>query len=65
MSFHLRSKKIHIDIDPSSIGKNIKVDHAIVSDVGSFLKALNKRIKEKNKDFLNSKKRIFRNGGEI
>ena len=54
--FSPNSKKIHIDIDPSSIGKNIKVDLAIVSDVGSFLKALNKRIKEKHKDFLNSNK---------
>ena len=45
-----------MDIDPSSIGKNIKVDLAVVSDVGSFLQALNKRIKEKHKDFLNSNK---------
>ena len=36
--------------------RNIKVDLAVVSDVGSFLKALNKRIKEKHKDFLNSNK---------
>ena len=56
MNFHLKSKKIHVDIDPSSIGKNIKVDLSIVSDVGSFLKSLNKRIKKKNKDFLNSNK---------
>ena len=54
--FSPKSKKIHVDIDPSSIGKNIKVDLAVVSDVGSFLKALNKRIKEKHKDFLNSNK---------
>ena len=54
--FSPKSKKIHVDIDPSSIGKNIKVDLAVVSDVGSFLKALNKRIKDKHKDFLNSNK---------
>ena len=54
--FSPKSKKIHVDIDPSSIGKNIKVDLAVVSDVASFLKALNKRIKEKHKDFLNSNK---------
>ena len=54
--FSPKSKKIHVDIDPSSIGKNIKVDLPIVSDVESFLKALNKRFKEKNKDFLNSNK---------
>jgi len=54
--FSPKSKKIHVDIDPSSIGKNIKVDLPIVSDVGSFLRALTKRFKEKNKDFLNSNK---------
>ena len=31
--FSPKSKKIHIDIDPSSIGKNVKVDLAITSDV--------------------------------
>ena len=50
------SKKIHVDIDPSSIGKNIKVDLAIVSDVTELLKSLIKRFKEKNKNFVNSNK---------
>ena len=54
--FSPNSKKIHIDIDPSSIGKNIKVDLAIVSDVNVLLKSLIKRFKEKNKNFLNSNK---------
>ena len=54
--FSPKSKKIHIDIDPSSIGKNIKVDLPVVSDVESFLRALNKRFKEKNKDFSKSNK---------
>ena len=31
------SKKIHIDIDPSSINKNVKVDLGIVGDCGSVL----------------------------
>jgi acetolactate synthase-1/2/3 large subunit len=31
------SKKIHIDIDPSSINKNVKVDLAIVGDCGHVL----------------------------
>ena len=34
--FSPKSKKIHVDIDPSSIGKNIKVDLAMVSDVQNF-----------------------------
>ena len=50
MSFHL-DQKIHVDIDPSSIGKNIKVDLAIVSDVSEFLKSLIKDLKKKIKIF--------------
>jgi acetolactate synthase-1/2/3 large subunit len=34
------SKKIHADIDPSSINKNVKVDVPIVADAGAVLKAL-------------------------
>jgi acetolactate synthase-1/2/3 large subunit len=34
------AKKIHIDIDPSSINKNVKVDIPIVGDVGHVLKDL-------------------------
>ena len=63
MSFLQRSKKIHVDIDPSSIGKNIKVDLAIVSDVSELLKSLIKRFKEKNKNFLNSNKQKLLSGG--
>jgi len=54
--FSPKSKKIHIDIDPSSIGKNVKVDLAITSDVAVFLQNLIKRFREKNKNFINSKK---------
>ncbi len=54
--FSPNSKKAHIDIDPSSVGKNIKVDLAIISDVSELLKKLIKTFKEKNKDFLNSNK---------
>ena len=54
--FSPKSKKIHIDIDPSSIGKNVKVDLAITSDVTELLQNLIKRFKEKNKDFINSNK---------
>jgi len=57
--FSPNSKKIHIDIDPSSIGKNVKVDLALVSDVGVFLSALIKRFKAKNKNFIDiNKKKI-------
>ncbi|WP_169569858.1 acetolactate synthase 3 large subunit [Sneathiella limimaris] len=36
-AFSPNSKKIHVDIDPSSINKNIKVDIPIVGDVGHVL----------------------------
>ena len=36
-AFSPNSKKIHIDIDPSSINKNVHVDVPIVGDVGSVL----------------------------
>src|SRR5256885_6495638 len=36
-AFSPRSKKIHIDIDPSSINKNIRVDVPIIGDCGSIL----------------------------
>jgi acetolactate synthase-1/2/3 large subunit len=54
--FSPKSKKVHIDIDPSSIGKIVKVDLALVSDVDIFLSALIKRFKEKNKNFVDINK---------
>ena len=36
-AFSPNSKKIHIDIDPSSINKNIKVDVPIIGDVANVL----------------------------
>jgi acetolactate synthase-1/2/3 large subunit len=39
-AFSPHSKKIHIDIDPSSINKNIMVDIGIVGDVGHVLEDL-------------------------
>jgi len=39
-AFAPASKKIHVDIDPSNINKNIIVDVPIVADAGSALRAL-------------------------
>ncbi len=36
-AFSPNSKKIHIDIDPSSINKNVRVDVPIIGDVGRVL----------------------------
>ena len=45
-SFAPKSKIIHIDIDPTSIRKNIPVDVPIVGDVKRVLTVLNKVLKE-------------------
>ena len=42
--FALNSKKIHIDVDPSEIGKNIAVDVPIVGDVKEVLTRMNTQI---------------------
>lgn len=39
-AFSPNSKKIHIDIEPSSINKNVRVDIGIVADAGIATKAL-------------------------
>ena len=54
--FSPNSKKIHIDIDPSSINKIIKVDLALVGDVNDVLKSINKTLKSKKIDLKKSNK---------
>jgi thiamine pyrophosphate-dependent acetolactate synthase large subunit-like protein len=39
-AFSPNSKKVHIDIDPSSINKIVRVDVPIVADCGAALEAL-------------------------
>ena len=39
-AFSPNSRKIHADIDPSSINKNVKVDVAVVGDAGRVIAAL-------------------------
>ncbi|MBN1397275.1 MAG: biosynthetic-type acetolactate synthase large subunit [Bacteroidetes bacterium] len=43
--FAKNAKKIHIDIDPSAISKNVPVDVPIVGDVKRVLKQLNELVK--------------------
>jgi acetolactate synthase-1/2/3 large subunit len=50
------SKKIHIDIDPSSINKNIKVDIALVGDVKVVLEKLISVFSKRDSDFASSNK---------
>ncbi|MBL8702321.1 MAG: acetolactate synthase 3 large subunit [Alphaproteobacteria bacterium] len=46
-AFAPNSKKIHIDIDPSSINKNVRVDVPIVGDVAATLEALMAELKRR------------------
>jgi len=49
-AFAPHAKIIHIDIDPTSIRKNVRVDVPIVGDVKRVLTVLNKVIKEEAKE---------------
>ena len=55
-AFSPNSKKIHIDIDPSSINKIVKVDVAIVGDCLSVLSDMLTTLRNKHSDFCNSNK---------
>jgi acetolactate synthase-1/2/3 large subunit len=41
------AKKIHVEIDPSEVGKNVKVDVALVADLLAALKSLTPLVAEK------------------
>jgi len=55
--FSPKSKKVHIDIDPSSINKIIKVDLSIVGDVAEVIKSTTKTLKKKNLNLKKSNKK--------
>ena len=48
-AFSPNSRKIHIDIDPSSINKNVPVDLGIIGDVSEVLAAINRGYKALSK----------------
>ena len=54
--FSPKSKKIHIDIDASSINKVVKVDVGIVGDAQSIMSSMVDIIKKKYPGFKNSNK---------
>jgi len=54
-AFSPNSKKIHIDIDPSSINKNVRVDVPIVGDVGTVIQQMAKAWKARKKRRTNGK----------
>jgi len=55
--FSPKSKKVHIDIDPSSINKIVKVDLSIVGDVSDVIKSTTKTLKTKNLNLEKSNKK--------
>jgi len=54
--FSPKSKKVHIDIDPSSINKIVKVDLSIVGDVSDVIRSITKTLKNKNLNLEKSNK---------
>ena len=64
--FSPKSKKIHIDVDPSSINKIVKVDLPIVGDVTNVLKSFIRTLKKKHPNFEKSnKEKISKWWGQI
>lgn len=49
-AFSQNSKKIHIDIDPTSIGKNVDVDVALVGNVKNILPEITKNVEKTDSD---------------
>jgi acetolactate synthase-1/2/3 large subunit len=54
--FSPKSKKVHIDIDPSSINKIVKVDLSIVGDVSDVISSTTITLKKKNLNLEKSNK---------
>jgi len=54
--FSPKSKKVHIDIDPSSINKIVKVDLSIVGDVSDVISSITNTLKKKNLNLEKSNK---------
>jgi acetolactate synthase-1/2/3 large subunit len=44
-SYAVNAKKIHVEIDPSEINKNVRVDVALIADVGAALAEITPRVK--------------------
>jgi len=49
-AFSPGSRKIHIDIDPSSINKNVRVDLGVIGDCGEIMRALAEEWRRRNEN---------------
>ncbi len=47
--FSVASKKAHLDIDPTSIGKNVKCDYPVLGEIRDSLKKIFKHLKHKDR----------------
>ena len=47
--FSVTSKKIHIDIDKSEIGKTVKIDAPVIGNIRDVLKQMNPKVFKKNR----------------
>ncbi len=57
-AFSPNSRKVHIDIDPSSINKNVPVDIGIVGDAGAIMEAMLAEWKRRDKEETHDRARI-------
>jgi acetolactate synthase-1/2/3 large subunit len=58
-TYAANAKKIHIDIDPAEINKNVKVDVALVGDLRKILQELLPRVEARNgREWLDSIERL-------
>ena len=64
-AFSPNSRKIHIDIDPSSINKNVPVDLGIVGDAGRVMSALLAEWMRRDETEIHDKSRIESWQGQI
>jgi acetolactate synthase-1/2/3 large subunit len=48
-TFAVKAKKIHVEIDPSEINKNVKVDVALISDLRSALEKMLPQVKSRDR----------------
>tara|TARA_B100000989_G_scaffold288736_1_gene259755 strand:- start:1794 stop:3560 length:1767 start_codon:yes stop_codon:yes gene_type:complete len=62
--FSPKSKKMHIDIDPSSINKNVKVDLPIIGDVAEVISGVIKTLKKTRPNFRKSNNQKLSNWWE-
>jgi acetolactate synthase-1/2/3 large subunit len=63
-AFAPNSKKIHIDIDPSSLNKNVRIDVPLLGDCGRVLTALLAAVQKQKKGDAAAKKAWWREIGQ-